>query len=262
MNEPAAPSPRPHSDDPCPCLRDAKFGDCCGITADTVPKDIFIQKEAISKKKCDEMVRYLAKQPRTDLGIVKAGNQRRELGNVLDSTRITFSIKPGKLTTKINNLIETGFSGVVEDQLGKTLLWYETPTVLLYVKGGWYARHTDSGNVCPNTREFKKLVDRDYSVLLYLSDKFEGGNITFNRFGYSYKPQRGDLVVFPSDNRYAHTAERVTAGNRYAVVSFCAIEESKKIYLTPPADAILIEANRKPVAKSSLMRQAISDVSG
>jgi hypothetical protein len=37
-----------------------------------------------------------------------------------------------------------------------------------------------------------------YSAILYLNELESGGELSFLDFGYSYKPQAGDLVVFPT----------------------------------------------------------------
>lgn len=75
---------------------------------------------------------------------------------------------------------------------------------------------------------------------LYINDDYTGGNIRFNAFDYTYHPKPGDLICFPSDHRNIHTAEPVTSGFRYAIVSWCAVKESQKVRSMPPAEAIVV----------------------
>ena len=239
---------KPAPDEPCPCLRGAAFGDCCGADESTPPMDVIIKKHALPDKRCDEMVKYLNKQPRTDCVVGRANELNARSKALVNSHRITHEVKMGKLKPKIKNLVATEFSNLVEKQLGKTPFWYQGPGVLLYVKGCWYAAHADAENFVPQANSWRRDVDRDYSMLFYLSDKFEGGNITFNRFGFSYKPEKGDLIIFPSDNRYLHTAEEVTEGHRYAVVAFCSTKESIKVQPRPPEDAVFFRDEDKVVA--------------
>jgi predicted 2-oxoglutarate/Fe(II)-dependent dioxygenase YbiX len=84
-------------------------------------------------------------------------------------------------------------------------------------------------------------MDRDYSMLFYVNDDYEGGHINCLMFNYRYEPRRGDLVLFPSDHRYVHTAEPVTRGNRYAIVSWAAVKESRKVKMGPPASAHMVK---------------------
>ena len=67
------------------------------------------------------------------------------------------------------------------------------------------------------------MIDRDLSVLIYLNDDFEGGEVNFSNFGFDIKPSSGLLIAFPSDHRYLHAAQLVTSGVRYAIVSWAAI---------------------------------------
>ena len=57
---------------------------------------------------------------------------------------------------------------------------------------------------------WKRVVDRDVSLLIYLTEEFQGGEILFNNFQYRLKPRAGMVVYFPSDHRYVHTALPVT----------------------------------------------------
>lgn len=61
---------------------------------------------------------------------------------------------------------------------------------------------------------------RDISLLIYLRDDFEGGELHFKRLNYSLKPKAGMLVWFPSDVRFEHMAKPVTHGNRLAIISW------------------------------------------
>lgn len=227
----------PNLTEPCPCSRNAMFGECCGASPNTTPRGVLIIHNAIEDKKCDYIVEYMKKQPMRWAEATKG----ESIENPVNKTdRITQEVKKGKLEKQIIALIKKLFTEIVNDKLGKTLQWFETPVVLFYTKDGQYKPHSDSEYFDSVTRKWKKLVDRDYSILLYLSDDFTGGDLTFNMFGFSYHPKKGDVVFFPSDSRYKHEAERVLSGNRYAIVSWCAVKESPKLSERPPAHAILV----------------------
>lgn len=57
------------------------------------------------------------------------------------------------------------------------------------------------------------------SVVVYLNDDYEGGEIHFPRFDkLTIKPKAGDIVVFPSTFIYEHASQDMISGVKYAVV--------------------------------------------
>lgn len=83
------------------------------------------------------------------------------------------------------------------------------------------------------------LTNLKYSGVLYLNNDYEGGEIAFleeftptsnfplydkSMNGFCYKPNSGDMVIFPSDKWHGGT--RVHGGNRYAII-FWSTENDK-----------------------------------
>jgi len=57
------------------------------------------------------------------------------------------------------------------------------------------------------------------SVVVYLNDDYEGGDIWFPRMNnLSIKPKAGDIVVFPSTYIYEHASQDMVSGVKYSVV--------------------------------------------
>ena len=57
------------------------------------------------------------------------------------------------------------------------------------------------------------------SSVLYLNDDYEGGELWFPYMDVTFKPQKGDLVIFPSTFIYAHSSKPITSGVKYAAVT-------------------------------------------
>jgi hypothetical protein len=61
---------------------------------------------------------------------------------------------------------------------------------------------------------------RRVSIVYYLNEDYDGGEIVFPRFGINYKPKANQLLLFPSNYMYNHTVTPVKSGERYTVVSW------------------------------------------
>lgn len=86
----------------------------------------------------------------------------------------------------------------------------ETYTLLRYQPGEKYNLHYDGGTE----------TARSISVLVYLNDDYEGGELEFPNFDVSIKPKAGTLVLFPSNYAYAHIAQPVKLGTKYVIATW------------------------------------------
>ena len=78
--------------------------------------------------------------------------------------------------------------------------------LLRYDSSGYLPEHQDQG-----------VSTRVLSVLLYLNDDYEGGEITFKNSNLTLKPESGSVLFFPSNFLYIHEVAPVTKGPRYAL---------------------------------------------
>lgn len=56
------------------------------------------------------------------------------------------------------------------------------------------------------------------SVVAYLNENYEGGELYFPRFNLTIKPKTGDVVVFPSTYIYEHASQDMISGTKYSIV--------------------------------------------
>jgi hypothetical protein len=56
------------------------------------------------------------------------------------------------------------------------------------------------------------------SIVVYLNDDYEGGELWFPRFDLEFKPKAGDIAVFPSTYIYEHASQDMVSGTKYSVV--------------------------------------------
>lgn len=55
----------------------------------------------------------------------------------------------------------------------------------------------------------------DIATLIYLNDNYEGGEIYFPAYDVCIKPQAGDLVCFPDNEKFVHGVKPILSGTRY-----------------------------------------------
>lgn len=183
---------------------------------DELKKYIMIVKNALSKEDCKLVLKEYKKSDDWIPAAVGGGGIRPDIRNV---STIGMSQQPvieknhdkrrqidAMLFERTNKLINTyisthPFSSITQDT-GYDLLRYET--------GGFYVQHTDSFTDAP----------REISCSLLLNDKFEGGLFSFFNGKISYKLDRGDAILFPSNFLYPHEITAVTNGTRYSIITW------------------------------------------
>lgn len=82
--------------------------------------------------------------------------------------------------------------------------------LLRYSVGEKYDQHYDGGTESA----------RSISVLIYLNDDYNGGEIEFPHFNLKIKPKAGTLILFPSNYAYSHIAHPVISETKYVIITF------------------------------------------
>lgn len=62
-------------------------------------------------------------------------------------------------------------------------------------------------------------LDLAFSIVTYLNDDYEGGEIFFKDQNISLKPKAGSLIMFPSTAPYTHQVLEIQKGARYMVAT-------------------------------------------
>ncbi len=151
----------------------------------------------------------------------------------LDEQRVTEFVPLGRLQQEIHRTLISAYQDVITPHFDTTLEWMSPPSVLKYVPGGKYNGHADSEFWDRSGRRWVRSMDRDFSLLLYVNDDYEGGTLYFQNFDVRIKPRRGQLIAFPSDHRYLHAAEPLQSGERYVVVGWGAVKGVPRVNPRP-----------------------------
>jgi hypothetical protein len=100
-----------------------------------------------------------------------------------------------KLENRIRNYIENMYfpdAGLEIDEL----TWTRGLELVRWLESSVLAPHADGSSDAP---EFPII---NLGALIYLNNEYEGGEIKFNDYDIEFKPNVGDLVIFP--NHYIH----------------------------------------------------------
>lgn len=89
------------------------------------------------------------------------------------------------------------------------LNYTEAINFVKYGPGQHFKVHPDSG----------PSYQCDVSTVMYLNSDYEGGELWFPHFDYTYVPQYGDIVLFPSSWLFSHAALPVKSGTKYSAVT-------------------------------------------
>lgn len=162
-------------------------------------------------------------------------------GQKIHPQRVTTLVEQGHWSEGVQDLVRQAYRDEVEPFYGCTLRWFEDPQVLRYTTGGYYRPHCDSDGWNKHTQSWEPALDRHLSLLIYLDDDYDGGELIFPNFDFRLKPRSGLLVAFPSDHRYLHGAMPVLFGVRHAIVSWSAVAGKPTIHAAPPAGAIPLD---------------------
>ena len=57
--------------------------------------------------------------------------------------------------------------------------------------------------------------DLAFSLVAYVNDDYEGGEISFPNHNITIKPKAGSVIMFPSQEPYIHEVKPITSGTRY-----------------------------------------------
>jgi len=221
----------------CYCGSGKYFKSCCGSNESRrkPPYGIFVIENYLDAAEARRLTVFAEKQEGKRLMVID--NETSTPGNIKlveDERRITERVVMGKEQQTLNNMIEKAYRELPKKLLGREAQWFETPQLLRYYPGGHYIGHADSQNLNGDTQMWEKKMDRDLSLLIYLNNAFDGGEVFFKKFNFSLRPKAGMLVMFPSDSRYMHEAQTITQGVRYAVVSWAAVKGVPKVTDKPP----------------------------
>ena len=99
-----------------------------------------------------------------------------------------------------------------------TTSWREDIRIIQYIEGQEYGFHHDQGTI-----QSRGEYHRQISVILYLTDDFEGGETEF--IHKKIKPSKGEAIIFPSNWCYLHRGNPVLKGKKRIIVTWYYVDD-------------------------------------
>lgn len=150
--------------------------------------------------------------------------------NAIEGYRVTNWIAlPQEIINNTTRSIANFYNTELIKKYNQPIKFIEPPQFLYYNTGGKYDLHNDSEDYIDG--KLARNSERDVTILIYLNDDYEGGELELPTWGITFKPKAGTLIAFPSYIEFSHRVHPVTQGKRYSLVSWICTEE--RIYPRP-----------------------------
>lgn len=194
-----------------------------GITVINPALGINIYRNAIPKDSGNHYIQVLEDSLNGQTPYKWAGAMVTEADEVITSARncLDFKIRRGSLGPRndsnaaLYDIHEDAFQKIractndYSASWGVGIQYFEAFNFVKYDGPGTHFKiHADHGPAYVTT----------VSVVAYINDDYEGGEIYFPRFNLTIKPEAGDVIVFPSTYVYEHASQDMISGKKYAIV--------------------------------------------
>ena len=193
----------------------------------TLQDSILIQRNAISAADLTLLADYVRQATMTDSLVSNFEDDSEDRGvewvvnrKVRDTQQIHLS---SAVADTLHGIDDACIAAYIDPFYVVKVCGRESPQILHYGVGGQYIPHVDSETLYKDEiglEMWEKTLDRDLSVVYFLNDDFEGGELVFPDLDLLIRPRSGTLVCFPSDHNFIHGVNPVTTGHRYTVVTW------------------------------------------
>jgi predicted 2-oxoglutarate/Fe(II)-dependent dioxygenase YbiX len=201
---------------------------------------IRIAKKFVARDLCEQIIASVDPDKVFDMSLlnVQEGGTVENMGRHVDAeVRYTQSANLDAVDDEVNGTMQRIVADLVEPFYEFAIDYWEAPQLLIYPPGGHYLPHVDGEYVYYDTNpqgEWRRITDRDVSVIWYLNDDFTGGQLTFPDLDVTITPAPGMVVAFPSTHQFFHGALPVESGMRYAIVTWMAAVGTPRVLAQPP----------------------------
>jgi hypothetical protein len=194
-----------------------------GVIASNPGLGIIVYNNAIPENLCKEIIEVLessldgkSKYRWSPAMVTEADDALETARNCVDFKISSTNLGPKDIyNTKLYEMHEKTFNYIkpVADDYGRYwgvgIGFYEAFNFVKYDGAGTHFKiHADHGPAYVTT----------ISIVAYVNEDYEGGELYFPRFDLTLKPKTGDVVIFPSTYIYEHASNDMISGTKYSIV--------------------------------------------
>lgn len=109
-----------------------------------------------------------------------------------------------------------GLMDSIVKKLGYDISRKDVCNIRYYPTGSFNNLHADNCKIVGGVIETMKSWTR--TILVFLNDDFEGGELYFPNQGITISPKKGMMIDFDAGAEYIHGVKRITKGERFALI--------------------------------------------
>jgi hypothetical protein len=175
---------------------------------------IKIVKNFLSKTECESLISYIDWLVETQNGQFSIYQNGRRLA--LQFGKDLYHEHASHLTLDIVSNKEAIFRKYFSLVINQINILFEDKDPM-YVSSFWIAKQFP-GAIVPEHEDTDGGMNThfEYSSIIYLNSLKDSGDLVFDSLNYSYKPNDGDLIIFPSKSTGTHKVEKINE-DRYSL---------------------------------------------
>lgn len=181
--------------------------------------DVLEVENFVSKGECENIIKYLDSQYQRWSIFNKTFTECYGMPiSLYDKNLESFN-----LSKDFFQQLHYRFKKIVEESFDKDFIGV-TYHAQKWNPGGMVEPHSDTSDLYGNENENSS---NKYTVILYLNDDYDGGNLYFTQHNIEIKPKIGSIITFPGNHENIHGVSEVSNKVRYTIVSWWDIEDYK-----------------------------------
>lgn len=189
-----------------------------------IEKHIYLYKNVLTKEQCEDLINRYEITNATRKGSALFRDKVEEIEvPTFDPTDPDYNADASELWKGIDDSIMSFSDKVLHTYMKHYMLQpyeyaYSGCKMLFYPPQSHSPTHYDDELVAKDGGDIG--VARPITLVVYLNDDFDGGELLFPDQGVALKPVQGSIAVFPASYMYPHTTVPTCGKHRYILLPF------------------------------------------